>query len=69
MQALVRPYLESKFLLKGISSNRKSVVFGSSLATSFAKWLSMWLKQLTSSTTGDGGCLSAFAMFRLCIVV
>jgi hypothetical protein len=65
----VRPYLDSKFCLQGVSSNRKGVVFGSSAKLSFANWLFMWLKQLISSTTGDEHCSGALVVCLMCTLL
>jgi hypothetical protein len=51
-QAVVRPYLESKFCLQGVSSTYKGTVFGAYANMSFASWVYNWLKQLINGTTG-----------------
>ena len=47
MQALVRPYLDSKFHIRSAQSLPKGVVFGSLRGSTFAKWMYNWPRQLT----------------------
>ena len=51
-QAIVRPYLDSKFAVRSAGSSRRGVVFGSTPGLSFHRWLFQWLKQLVGQAAG-----------------
>ena len=71
MQALVRPYLDSKFSLKSAQTLPKGVLFGSPRGSTFAKWMYNWPRQLTMNhATGealrkDASMLKAFLEIAL----
>ncbi|KAI3426356.1 hypothetical protein D9Q98_008728 [Chlorella vulgaris] len=46
VQAIVRPYLDSKYQIRGIVTRPQGTLFGSQPAMSFRKWLFLWLSQL-----------------------
>ena len=46
LQAIVRPYLDSKYQIRGIVQRPLGTLFGSLPGMSFRKWLFLWLSQL-----------------------
>ena len=56
MQALVRPYLDSKFSLKKAQVLPRGVVWGSPRGTTFQKWMYTWPNQLTMFHASGAPC-------------
>ena len=57
VQALLRPYLNSKFEIVDVARSQKNgITFGSHLHTrsgsTFRRWLYLWLKMLVSNASG-----------------
>ena len=55
VQALVSPYLNSRYTLTGTTRLSRRVVFNSELGASFRRWLSTWLRLLIEHHTSGGG--------------
>lgn len=55
VQAIVRPYLDSKYQIRGVGHRPLGIVFGSLPDLSFRRWLFLWLSQLVQHhASGEG---------------
>lgn len=45
-QAIVRPYLDSKYHIRGVAQRPRTVLFGSAPGMSMRQWLFLWFSQL-----------------------
>ncbi|KAL4421833.1 hypothetical protein ABPG77_001622 [Micractinium sp. CCAP 211/92] len=46
VQAIVRPYLDSKYHIRGVAQRPRTVLFGSAPGMSMRQWLFLWFSQL-----------------------
>lgn len=64
LQALVRPYLDSKFSLLS-TPVPPGVIFGTARGNTFQKWMYNWPRQLTIyHATGTTHCMSPIPLFK-----
>ena len=69
LQALVRPYLDSKFSLKKVQVLPKGVVYGSPRGCTFQKWMYTWPNQLTMfHASGARVCVRLQSLFPVQIL-
>lgn len=59
LQAIVRPYLDSKYQIRGIVQRPLGTLFGSAGGMSFRKWLFLWLSQLVQHHASGAAAAAA----------